>query len=110
VSEENSRYKIIYKDQTELVVFLTDEQYRRLGLGICKGEPAIIVDGLGVLRLEDIRSVIYVPEVPMNESYDPELSDEQREYMEYLKLTNMLLKSDEVDSDEDNDTLGGIPV
>lgn len=80
-------YVINYRDQTAMTLVLTDEQYKIFCTGFQENLPGVLIPDVGCLRLDDVRSIIKQTEAPMqeNESYSSEVTEEEKEYAEYLR-------------------------
>jgi len=100
----------MYNDGTSLNVVLSDTQLKGLHKNIAEDFPAVLLPEIGILVLKDIRSVIYVPPMPEeNPSFDPELTDEQKEYIRIMQMAEAALTDDPADDhDEDADYKGGM--
>ena len=113
--EERKPYLISYKDLSNVLYYFTEDEVERLFRCTEKKHPCII-PGFGLLVTEDIRAIVLqlvTDEEPEdNPSYDPELSDEDKDWVRAIDLATKL--HEEYDSkakdDDDTDYEGGMMV
>lgn len=110
-------YTVYYKDGSYLTYTLDDDQYQRLCNATIARHSALI-EGVGLFMTEDIRSIILQlvtdEELEDNPSYDPELTDEDKEWVRAIDLAAKLHEEYESkvkdDDDDDTDYEGGMMV
>lgn len=97
-------YVINYSDNSHMALELTDDQYEYVCNQMYNNANTVKLDGVGILRLQDIRSIILqkVEEEPQeNPSYSAERTEEEKEWIKHNQWLERYYS--EQPSDEDID-------
>lgn len=96
-----SMYSVAYNDMSYMTYEFTDEQYDKLKNGIMAGSTGVNLVGIGLFILKDIRSVIIQKPAPIeNESFTPDLTEEEKEHIAYIKWAEQMALLDKKDETE----------
>lgn len=103
-------YMINYNDNSHMALELTDVDYAIVHAGIELGQRVVHIDGVGVLVLSDIRSIIL--QLPTEEaeqpSYAPERTAEEEEWLRQEEWVRKHYASLENEAKDDADYDGGM--
>ena len=102
-------YVFNYNDGTAMALDLTVGQWNMVSESYFDRTPRILLEGIGVLDIQDVRSIIkQKPLTDSNPSYSTEMTDEEKEYIaqqqkadQYLKDMAQAYEDERDDSDFD---------
>lgn len=95
-----NEYRFFYEDGMCITHKLSDEQYGRVEGFIEAHADAVLLKDYGFISLKSLRAIIKQEPLAENErSYTPDLTDEEKDYLESLRLAEKLF-SELPDDDE----------
>ncbi|MNP18025.1 hypothetical protein D3C76_1104790 [compost metagenome] len=104
---ETNLYMIQYNDLSNVIYEFADDELKML-TECLQMQHVAIIPRVGVFVTTDIRSIILqhpAPEQEENPSYDPDLSDHDREWLEAMKLAERLHEEEDDESDYKGGTM-----
>lgn len=94
-------YAVTYNDMSYVTYDLTDEHYNLLATALSNGMHGIHLPDFGILITKDIRAVVKQAPAPLeNESFSPDMTEEEKEHLAYMKLATELAKIEYEDETE----------
>jgi hypothetical protein len=95
-------YVFNYNDGTSMMLELTEDQWRVVSESYFDRTPRILLEGIGVLDIQDVRSIIkQKPVLNENPSYSTEMTQEEKDYIAQQQQFEQYLK-EKRDSDLDD--------
>lgn len=87
-------YVINYTDGRAMTLILTDDQWMSLSENFVHKVPRMILSNIGVLDLQDVRSIIRQEPVSEQEnpSYSAEMTQEEKDYIAQQEKAEQYLK------------------
>lgn len=107
---DTNLYMISYNDLSNVLYELDEVQINML-YAATERQATVIIPGLGLMVTRDIRSIVIQKPLPEeNPSFDPDLSEAEKEHIRQFEIAERLHKEFEAeeDADDDSDYKGGM--